>query len=328
MSLPFADRMPDQQRQLTTTSPTSPSPLSAHGSGDGAGSYSGRLRSPRPAGEGPEVRPPWRVLRAGREAAARQFALSEALLAVGLPSTHRPALRWYIARQPALILGNGQKPEDADLAACREAGVAVFRRTSGGTAVLLDEDAVNLEVALPAGHPLIGDDIARSYQWAGEIWLEALHALGIVGIRTIPIEEVRALPPLANDDPLRLACYGTLSPFEVVAGLRKVVGLSQVRRRAGALYQMSTYLRWRPEKLATLLALSPDQRDALTQRLRDVTIGLDELAGRVLPPVEVVAAVEQSIANRLGVTLKPGRWTPAERAAASRIEAERFQPVG
>lgn len=270
---------------------------------------------------------PWRVLRAAREPAARQFALSEALLTVGLPETGRPALRWYLAHQPALILGNGQKPEAADLAACRAAGVTVFRRTSGGTAVLLDEDAVNLEIALPAGHPLASADLAHSYQWAGEIWVEALHALGITGIRTIPIEEVRALPPLAKGDPLRLACYGTLSPFEVVAGLRKVVGLSQVRRRTGAIYQMSTYLRWRPERLAALLALSPDQRTALTQRLRAVTAGLDELAGRTLTAADVQSAVEATLASRLGVTLKSARWTPAERADAARIESDRFTPV-
>jgi lipoate---protein ligase len=269
----------------------------------------------------------WRVLRAAREPAARQFALSEALLSVGLVATKRPALRWYVARQPVLILGNGQKPEDADLAASREAGVEVFRRTSGGTAVLLDEDAINLEIALPAGYPLASSDLARSYQWAGEVWVEALHALGIAGIYAISIEEVRALPPLARDDPLRLACYGTLSPFEVVAGQRKVVGLSQVRRRAGALYQMSAYLRWRPERLAALLALSSEQRESLSRRLRDVTVGLDELAGRDISAAEVTTAVEAALVSRLGITLKPGRWTPTEREAAARIEAERFTPV-
>ena len=269
----------------------------------------------------------WRVLRAAREPAARQFALSEALLSVGLAATKRPALRWYVARQPVLILGNGQKPEDADLAASRAAGVEVFRRTSGGTAVLLDEDAINLEIALPAGYPLAGSDLARSYQWAGEAWMEALHALGIANIHAISIEEVRALPPLARDDPLRLACYGTLSPFEVVEGQRKVVGLSQVRRRAGALYQMSTYLRWRPERLAALLALSFEQRESLSRRLRDVTVGLDELAGRDISAAEVTTAVEAALVSRLGITLKPGRWTPAEREAAARIEVERFKPV-
>ena len=269
----------------------------------------------------------WRLLRSTNAAAGRQFALSEALLAVGLAATGRPALRWYVAKQPALILGNGQRPEAADLEAARAAGVQVYRRTSGGTAVLLDEDAVNMEIALPPGHPLATGDVVRDYQWIGEVWVRALETLGISGVRAIPLEEVRGLPPLAKDDPLRLACYGTLSPYEVVAGQRKAVGLSQVRRRGGTLYQMSTYLRWRPERLAALLALSEEDRAALTRRLRDVTIGLDELAGREVTAREVMVAVERTLAEQLGVHLVPAKWTPQELAAADRSQRERFMPV-
>ena len=269
----------------------------------------------------------WRLLRSTNAAAGRQFALSEALLAVGLAATGRPALRWYVAKQPALILGNGQRPEAADLEAAHAAGAQVYRRTSGGAAVLLDEDAVNMEIALPPGHPLATGDVVRDYQWIGEVWVRALETLGIASIRAIPLEEVRGLPPLAKDDPLRLACYGTLSPYEVVSGQRKAVGLSQVRRRGGTLFQMSTYLSWRPERLAALMALSREERAALTRRLRDVTIGLDELAGREVAAREVMAAVERALAERLGVRLVPAKWTPAELAAADRSQRERFMPV-
>ena len=269
---------------------------------------------------------PWRVLKAQRASAGFQFALTEALLSTGLPRTRRPVLRWYIAKTPTLVLGNGQKLASADIETCLDAHIPVFKRTSGGTAVLLDSDAVNLEVALPAGHALAGTDVVRGYEWVGEIWVDALRQLGIRGIRTIPVEEVRSLPPLGSDDPLRLTCYGTLSPFEVVIDQRKVVGLSQVRRRTGTVYQMSTYLTWNPEKLVALLALDADDRIALATRLRQVTAGLDELAGRKVCAAEVMGAVESTLAHRLGVTLKTGRWTPAERAAAIQIEQQRFQP--
>lgn len=277
-------------------------------------------------GQGEES--PWRLLRSTNAPAGRQFALSEALLTVGLAATGLPALRWYVAKQPALILGNGQRPEAADLDAARASGVRVYRRTSGGTAVLLDEDAINAEVALPAGHPLATGDVVRDYEWIGEVWVRALASLGITGVRAIPLDEVRGLPPLAKDDPLRLACYGTLSPYEVVSGQRKAVGLSQVRRRGGVLYQMSTYLRWRPERLAALLALSETDRAALTRRLRDVTIGLDELAGRELSARDVIAAVERALVERVGAQIVPSKWTPEELAAADRSQRERFMPVG
>ena len=291
---------------MNTRNATSPSP--ARGGGRGEGSD-------------------WRLLRSTNAPAGRQFALSEALLTVGLAATDRPALRWYVAKQPALILGNGQKPEAADLAAARTAGVLVYRRTSGGTAVLLDEDAVNMEVALPPGHPLASGDVVRDYEWIGDVWVRALASLGIAGVRAIPLDEVRGLPPLAKDDPLRLACYGTLSPYEVVSEHRKAVGLSQVRRRGGVLYQMSTYLRWRPERLAALMALSSEDRAALTRRLREVTIGLNELAGRAVTAREVMGAVERALIDRLGVRLVPSKWTTDELSAADKSQKERFQPA-
>ncbi len=64
-----------------------------------------------------------------------------------------------------------------------------------------------------------------AYRWMGELWQQALVVLGAVKARALPVEEARQQPTLAHDDPLRLACYGTLSPWEVVAGKRKLVGL-------------------------------------------------------------------------------------------------------
>lgn len=268
----------------------------------------------------------WRLLSSSGAPMDRQLALSEALLA-NLGETAVPAVRWYVARHPALVLGNGQPPASADLAACRARGIHVYRRGSGGTAVLVDGDALSMEVALPAGHPLAIADVVKGYRWVGEVWARALRALGIAGARALPTEEVRALPPLAKDDPLRLACYGTLSPWEPVIGRRKIVGLSQVRRRPGVLYQVGVHLRWRPERLVELLALPEETRDALVPRLHEAAAGLDELAGRALGGDEVEAAVNAALAEALGITLEPAEWTIGEREAAERLQHERFRAV-
>jgi lipoate---protein ligase len=265
----------------------------------------------------------WRRLPDKDKPMGRQLAYSEALLA-GLAAHPVPALRWYYTSRPALVLGNGQPPAVADLAASQANGVTAYRRTSGGAAVLVDADALSMEVALPAGHPLATFDVVRGYQWMGALWAEALRSLGIAEARAIPTDEVRALDSVPKDDLLRLACYGTLSPWEVVVGRRKVVGLCQVRRRPGALYQVGVNLRWQPQRLTRLLALSPAQQELLAGRLRDVTAGLDELAGRTIDGDEVVAAVETALAARLHVRLTPARWRADERAAAERIEGERF----
>ncbi len=268
----------------------------------------------------------WRLLSSSQEPLRRQLALSEALLAT-MNEGSLPVLRWYISEQPVLVLGNGQSVEVVDLDACRAQDVEVVRRTSGGTAVLLDRYAVSMEVVLPVGHPLLGGDIVSSYQWIGELWAQALHVLGIRQARAMPAAEVRALPALAKDDPLRLACYGTLSPFEPVVEGMKVVGLSQVRRRSAVLYQVGAHLQWRPESLVALLALSTDERNSLTARLRTSAAGLDHLAERSVTPGELRDTIHNLLAAFLDVCVTRGGWTAAERAAAERIELERFQPL-
>jgi lipoate---protein ligase len=246
----------------------------------------------------------------------------------GLAETHALAIRWYVPVEHALVLGNGQRPGVADLEVCRERGIPVYKRTSGGTAVLADEQLVSMDVALPAEHSLATSDVVRAYQWIGEVWEEALHALGMAKVHALPTEEVRAIAPLAKDDPLRLACYGTLSPWEVAAGKRKVVGLCQVRRRPGALYQIGVYLHVTPKSLPELLDLGNNQRKTLSTKLHNAIAGLDQVAGRTVTREEVIAAVEAALRSRFGAKLTPSEWTAQELAAAERIERERFQAVG
>ncbi len=267
----------------------------------------------------------WRRLPFSDAPMGRQFALSEGMLAA-LAETGVPALRWYITAERALVLGNGQREDAADRAALAAQATALYKRASGGTAVLVDETLLSLDIALPHTHPLATTDVVRAYEWIGELWAAALRRLGATGARALPTAAVRAIPSLERDDPLRLACYGTLSPWEVVSGAepRKLVGLCQLRRRAGALYQIGVYLRFDASALATLLAETPTGRGALTARLACAAIGLDEAAGRRYSPRRVIAAVERELRARHNARLAPATWLPAELAAADKLEAERF----
>jgi lipoate---protein ligase len=267
----------------------------------------------------------WRILPFSDAPMGRQLALSEAMLA-GLAENQRPALRWYVPRREALVIGNGQKPRIADFDVCAERDIAIYRRTSGGTAVFVNADLLSLDVALPATHPLATSDVVDAYRWLGDLWQAALVALGAVKVRALPVEEARQQPRLAQDDPLRLACYGTLSPWEVVVGKRKLVGLCQVRRRPGALYQVGIYRHFTPRALGELLDLGNNQRKTLATGLHNATVGLDVAAGRAIAADEVVRAVETALADRYNATLTPSRWTAAELRDAARLERERFQP--
>jgi lipoate-protein ligase A len=256
------------------------------------------------------------------EPADWQLAGGPALLAA-LEETVQPIMRWYQMAQPALLLGSSQRPQVADQAACAAAGVSLHRRRSGGGVVLADATLLMLDLALPAIDPLYDHDVSESYRWFGEVWAAALRALGLPA-RVLSIAEARA-DTAARDPLLAEVCFGGLSPYEVVVAGCKLVGLAQVRRRAGALFQAGVYLRWRPERTAALLALDPAERERLVELLHARVAGL---AGEGMPDA---AAVQQQVRRALerhaGLRPVPAAWHPSETAA--RAEAlPRYAALG
>ena len=239
----------------------------------------------------------------------------------------RPALRWYVASDEALLLGAAQQAGTIDYEAARTAGVAIIRRAAGGNVVLSDGDTLGLDIVLPPGDPLWSADLTRSYRWIGEAWAEALATLG-VDAAVVGIEEARASAhvPGAEADLARRTCFGGLSPHEVTAGGRKLVGLAQVRRRHGALFQCALLLRWSPERLTRLLALPPGDRETLTAALQARATGLDVAAGRIIVPSAIAAAVEAACRAR-GLVLSDSPWTVRETERAVQLTEERYLPL-
>jgi lipoate-protein ligase A len=134
---------------------------------------------------------------------------------------------------------------------------SVVQRGSGGGAVLTGPWMVSASVVLPPDHPLLGRSTLSSYRWLGALHAGLLRDAGIPAY-AIPPEEVRLRP---GDARLKWACYGGLSPWEVVVGHRKIVGLAQLRRRTGVLMTSGTLIA-PPDWSLLCGALGQDARDA------------------------------------------------------------------
>jgi lipoate-protein ligase A len=232
---------------------------------------------------------------------------SERLLASAQPGT--PAiLSWSQASREGLVLGFSQKPGILNQEELARRPIPIYHRRAGGTAVLVGSHLLGLDVVLPQDHPLILPDLVESYRWLGETWVAALHALG-VDARVVPPDEaheqrafLKEPATQAREEVLRRACYGSLSPYEVVVGRdvqRKVVGLDMIRRRNGTLLQAGVLLSWNPDRLAELLGHTPVEQNILRDGLRERAVGLDALAGRDVPPEEVIQAFESTFKNAL-----------------------------
>ncbi len=241
----------------------------------------------------------WRVLPLTIAPQQYHIDLSEQLLTAALPE-ETATLYWSQAEPAGLVLGFAQKQSilNPTLAAQQ---FPIYYRRAGGTAVLVGPGLLSLDVVLPAGHPLILPDIVESYHWLGTLWVKTLAQLG-VETRIVSPQEAHAQRDLLKQEESReresiltRACFGSLSPYEVVVGQRKVVGLDMIRRRTGTLLQAGILLHWETERLAQLLGHTPEEQAILRQGLLERAVGLDAMAGQVVSAKELIRAFEQTL---------------------------------
>ncbi|NJK82276.1 MAG: ligase, partial [Chloroflexaceae bacterium] len=261
-----------------------------------------------------------------------QLATGSAMLAGLDDLTNQPprgALRWYTMTTPAVILGTGQKLTEFDRNAAQAAGIVLHRRSSGGTAVFADPLLLMQDIVLPTDHPLYTFDVTRSYYWLGALWVAVLARLGIAA-HLIDVEAART--DTRDLDPLtRRSCYGGRSPYEVLVNGKKLVGLAQTRRRAGALLQTGIYTHWQAQPLADLLLLTTDERAALVERLNRRVVGLGDLLPNYHPAdllPALIEAFEQELHTQHGITLEDSTWNTTELATREREATGRYGPLG
>lgn len=239
----------------------------------------------------------WQVLPLTIAPQQYHIDLSERLL-TAVTQDEPAKLYWSQAEQAGLVLGFAQKQDILNPAVLAAQQLPIYHRRAGGTAVLVGPDLLSLDVVLPASHPLVLPDVVESYRWLGTVWVETLQRLG-VETRIVPPQEAHAQRALLKQAETReresillCACFGSLSPYEVVAGQRKVVGLDMIRRRAGSLLQAGLLLHWETEPLVQLLGRTPEEQAILREGLLERAVGLDALAGRAVTAEEVIAAFE------------------------------------
>jgi lipoate-protein ligase A len=166
-----------------------------------------------------------------------------------LPDT--AAVWQFDIERPAIVLGSRQSAAVLDTDACRERGVEIVRRRSGGGVVLLVPGATEwIDVVVPAGDRHWDDDVGRSMVRLGERWVDALRDV-VDGELTVH------RGPMVRSAWSELVCFAGLAPGEVLLDGVKLVGISQRRTRRAARFQCAVTRRLDHELLVELLAAAP-----------------------------------------------------------------------
>lgn len=227
------------------------------------------------------------------------MAVDEALLRSaqrGAP----PTLRFYSWDGAWLSLGLAQRLDPARRIACREAGVGIVRRATGGLAVLHGAD-LTYAVAAPATALPAG--LQATYALIGE----ALRA----GLASLGIEAERSESGRTRAAPGGFDCFQAPAADEICVRGRKLAGSAQ--RRTGAEVLQHGSLRMRPDPPAARAAAGLEQEGATS--LAELGFAVDDGSVR--------AACAAAFASVLGVTLEPARLDEGEVALARQLAIRR-----
>lgn len=262
--------------------------------------------------KGSSIYPPatWRLIVDGEADGATNMAVDEAILNAVIDGISLPTLRFYAWSPPCLSLGRSQGLAEADLAACRAAGVDVVRRPTGGRSIL-HTDELTYSIALLQTDARTEGGVVEGYRRLSEGLLAGLRRLGV--------DATQAAGQRTPGSEMTPVCFETPSDYEITVAGRKLVGSAQWRARGGVLQQGTLPLCGDLARIVDYLAFSDAEQTAQRRRLYLKALALEEATGTVLSFDRVAQALAEGFAQALNLTLAPGELGPQERALSAEI---------
>lgn len=229
--------------------------------------------------------PELRVLDFGRVSPLRSQTLWHAV-AYGVSEGGPPTLSFMRPSRPYVCLGWHRRLEEADLEACREAGLPVFRRMVGGGVVYLDAGQQFFQITLPA----VAAPPAR------QAALRRLLAPAVTAFRAVGV-------PAVLDDEL-----------EITVGEAKVCGHGAGQIGDAVVVVGNLIECFDHRAAAAVLRLRPDVSEEVLRLMRRF------VAATPADAVAFRAAAASAYGEALGLEPVPGGLTPFERARLAELD--------
>ena len=257
----------------------------------------------------------WRLLETRLADGATNMAIDEAILWAVAEGKSRPTLRFYGWEPPCLSIGYSQSMEgEADVDRCREAGIGLVRRATGGRSIL-HADELTYSVVAPQAEPRVAGGVIESYRRLSAGLVAGLRSLGLA------VAQVET----ADDKGKSAACFDAPSSYEITVGGKKLVGSAQVRKKRVVLQHGSLPLEGDIARIFDFLkAPSDERREGLKQELQARATSLDLALGYRIPFDEVARHLAAGFAQALNLRLIPGQLSQHELALAEKLRREKY----
>jgi lipoate-protein ligase A len=253
----------------------------------------------------------WRLLQDDPADGPWNMAVDEAIArAVGdgqAPAT----LRLYTWSAPTVSLGYLQRtPGGVDLAACRQRGIPLVRRVTGGRAVL-HADELTYSVGVPLRGPWRGLSVPDAFGLIARGLIAGLKRLGITA-------DVGEGGIASGDGRDAGACFLLRRMPAILVGGRKLIGSAQRRWDRSLLQHGSLLLHFDPSLHQAVFPAWPREDPAA-----GVTC-LQGILGETPHPRDLVSVLAAGWRDAFGARCVPGELTPTERAIADDLARGRY----
>lgn len=260
----------------------------------------------------------WRLITHTARDGAWNMAVDEAILQAVAARSIAPTLRLYAWEPACLSLGRAQSYADVDPGRLAERGWDLVRRTTGGRAIL-HQNELTYAVIAPEDHPLMRGGVLESYRRISEALVRGLEQLAIV----VAVQGSESLSEEARANPI---CFEVPSAYEITIQGRKIVGSAQVRKRKTVLQHGSLPLTGDLGQICDVLHYSSeDMRLKAKRDLLARAATLEALVGRVISWQEAAEAIISGFQKALNYSLTPLELTPDEESTATQLVETHFQ---
>lgn len=265
------------------------------------------------------MRQAWRFLNTGPCDAASNMAIDEALLLTHEAGVTPPILRVYAWDTPTISVGYAQKTDqEINLSACRQHGVGIIRRPTGGRAVLHDQE-VTYSLILPTTLFQGTDTLTEHYRRIGLALTAALQQVGL------PVQLARGRRrQSAARLPASPACFSALARYEISAAGKKIVGSAQKRLRNSLLQHGSIPLELDRRRLFQCLRTTSAYQADLIQEAYATMTAINEIALSPISPSAIHHALQNELAAAFDIEFIHDTLQAAEQRLATELRTTKY----
>ena len=212
----------------------------------------------------------WRLIDTGVETPEFNMALDEVLSLSCRERSSPPTLRFYQWALPSISIGYFQKAHEVlDLAQCKNQGIGVVRRLTGGGAVYHHHE-ITYSLSGASGTVLYGKNLKDTFFQIARGFQNGFNKMGI------PVHLWEGATPRRSLSPL---CFASSSWYEMTFEGKKLMGSAQRRWPNGFLQQGSLLLKDHPESALGLFKFSSEENKCKNlSTYKENTITLDRLS--------------------------------------------------